>query len=477
VRFADGLRELLRKQERILLEAGPGQTLSSLAIAHPKDEAAAPRTVIPSMRHSYDVRADTAVLLKAVSQLWLAGAALETDRFEPIPLRVSPGAAETRPEEASTKEVEAFVAPSTKIEKELAALWQKVLSAERVGRNDHFFALGGNSLVATKLLLRIMKSFRVNFPLRRVYEAPTLSEMARAIEAMAAGKAGPLPGGVSGPTAKDAAVSQAPPTPALLRYRLPNGLLVAHQNEAETRHFYEDIFEHRSYVKHDIRIPKGAIVFDVGANIGLFTLFVHTEAKDARIYSFEPAPPLFELLRRNVADHRVRAELFNIGLSARERDAPFTFYPNSSGMSSFYANQAEEKHVLQTIIENQRRLGMADMDQVLSHSEELLGIRFEAKTFTARLRRLSSVIRETGVERIDLLKVDVQKAELEVLEGIDEGDWPKIAQIVLEAHDIEGRVSHIAALLERRGFTIASEQDSLYVGTNIYNVYAVRKGR
>jgi FkbM family methyltransferase len=477
VRFADGLRALLREPLRILLEAGPGQTLSSLAIAHPRGEAAAPRLVIPSMRHAYDVRADTAVLLKALSQLWLAGAALETDRLEPIPLRVESGAAEAKPREASTPPIEPFVAPSTKVEKDLAAIWQKVLSAERVGRNDHFFALGGNSLVATRLIFRIVKSFRVNLPLRRVYEAPTLSDMARVIEAMAAGKAGVAQSDAGVPSAETAAAPRARPTPAPLRCRLPNGMEIAHQNEAETRHFYEDIFEHRSYVKHDIRIPKGAIVFDVGANIGLFTLFVHAEAKDARIYSFEPAPPLFELLRRNVAEHRVAAELLNVGLSDRERDAPFTFYPNSSGMSSFYADEAEEKHVLRTIIENQRRSGMADMDQVLSHSEELLGIRFEARSFTARLRRLSSVVRETGVERIDLLKVDVQKAELEVLEGIDEGDWPKIAQIVLEVHDIEGRVNHIAALLERRGFTITSEQDTLYVGTNIHNVYAVRKGR
>jgi phthiocerol/phenolphthiocerol synthesis type-I polyketide synthase E len=252
---------------------------------------------------------------------------------------------------------------------------------------------------------------------------------------------------------------------------------IVHQNEAETRHFFVDIFEHRSYVKHGIRIPKGATVFDVGGNIGLFTLFAYTEAPDARIYTFEPAPPLFDLLRRNVAEHRVRAELFNVGLSNREHEAPFTFYPRSSGMSSFHADEAEEKHVLRTIIANQQRLGMADMDQILSHSEELLDVRFEATTFTAKLRRLGDVIRETGVERIDLLKVDVQKSELEVLEGLDEGDWPRIAQIVLEVHDIDGRLSHLSALLERRGFAVISEQDDLYVGTSLHNIYALRKGR
>nr|CCE88382.1 polyketide synthase [Sorangium cellulosum] len=480
VRFADGLRALLQRPGRIFVEAGPGQTLSSLAITTPKGDVEGELVVVPSMRHAYDVQADTAVLLNAVGRLRLAGAALDADRHSPSAGHAPPGAGEATPakaerEAANAPPGDAAFAPRTDVEKELAAIWQKLLSAERVGRADNFFALGGNSLVATRLLFRIFKSFRVNVPLRRVYEAPSLAAMAAAIEAAIGSKDGAALGGDAAVPAPAAAGEQAHGSLAPRRYRLPNGLEIIHQSEAETRHFYEDIFAHRSYVKHGIQLPRGATVFDVGGNIGLFTLFVHTEARDARIYTFEPAPPLFEILRQNVAAHQVQAELFNVGLSDRERDAPFTFYPNSSGMSSFHADEADEKHVLRTIIENQGRIGMAGMDQVLPHSEELLGVRLKAQTFTARLRRLSDVLRETGVTRIDLMKVDVQKAELAVLEGIDEGDWPKIAQIVLEVHDVEGRVRHITTLLERRGFTVIAEQDALYVGTNIHNVYAVRE--
>ncbi|WP_437760882.1 FkbM family methyltransferase [Sorangium sp. So ce1389] len=490
VRFADGLRALAQRPERILLEAGPGQTLSSLAIAHQRGDAAAARLVVASMRHAYDAQPDTAVLLKALSQLRLAGAALEAGSFPALPLHVERGAetapgpgdevAETSGLVASAPPEDASAAPQDEppdnVETQLAASWQRLLSLERVGRDDDFFSLGGNSLVASRLLFRIFKDFRVNVPLRRLYEVRTLAGMAAVIRAMVAEKDGGA-AAPSGALPAPGAVPAARTGHAPLRYRLPNGMDIFHQNEAETRHFYEDIFEHRSYVKHGVRIPQGATVFDVGGNIGLFTLFVHTEAPDARIFTFEPAPPLFDLLRRNVAEHRVRAELFNVGISDREREAPFTFYPRSSGMSSFHADEAEEKHVLRTLIANQQRLGMAGMDQILPHSEELLGVRFEATTFTARLRRLSDVIRETGVERIDLLKVDVQKSELEVLEGLDEGDWPRIAQIVLEVHDIGGRLSHLSALLERRGFAITSEQDSLYEGTDIHNIYALRKRR
>jgi len=45
------------------------------------------------------------------------------------------------------------------------------------------------------------------------------------------------------------------------------------------------------------------------------------------------------------------------------------------------------------------------------------------------------VLREHGVEQIDLLKIDAEKAELDIINGIDDHDWPKIKQIVLEIHD------------------------------------------
>lgn len=466
VRFADGAEELLRRPDRIFVECGPGQTLSSLLLMPMAGDAAPGRVVVPSMRHVYDAQADTAVLLRALSRLWLTGAALDEGSFQPFALSVPRDAAASAPvaEEAE----DAFEEPRTKVEKELAAIWQKLLSAPKIGRGDDFFARGGNSLIATRLALRVSRSFRVEIPLRRIYEVPTLAAMAALIGTMR----GDPPDAAAAPERPAAAQ----PVRAEREFRLPNGLDINHQNEGETRHFYEDIFDHRSYVKHGIRIPPGGVVFDVGANIGLFTLFAHTEAPDVRVYSFEPAPPLFAILSRNAARHRVQARLFNIGISNEEREASFTFYPNSSGMSSFHADAEEERHNLRTIIENQRRIGMAGADQVAPHEEELLDVRFEAQAFTARLRRLSDVIREAGVGHIDLLKVDVQKCELEVLEGIDAADFQKIAQIVLEVHDAEDRVRRVGALLEQHGFAVVAEQDPLYVGTNIHNVYAVREG-
>ncbi|WP_394839095.1 amino acid adenylation domain-containing protein [Pendulispora rubella] len=80
VRFADGLGALA---SRTLLEVGPGQTLCSLVRPN------SGRTVIPSMRHAFDAKPDMSVLLKAVSRLWLGGAAVAWDCLPEAPLTPS----------------------------------------------------------------------------------------------------------------------------------------------------------------------------------------------------------------------------------------------------------------------------------------------------------------------------------------------------------------------------------------------------
>jgi FkbM family methyltransferase len=215
-------------------------------------------------------------------------------------------------------------------------------------------------------------------------------------------------------------------------------------------------------------------VFDVGGNIGIFSLFAHAHAPGARIYTFEPAPPLFARLRANLALNGATARAFNHGVAEAERTARFTFYPNSSGMSSFHADVEEERDVLRTMFDRQRDEGVAGMDDLMEYADELLDERLRAVTMECRLRPLSAIIREEGVERIDFLKIDVQKAELEVLRGIDDDDWHRIRQIVIEVHDLDGRLDEVTELLRGRGYRVAVEQDEAVRGSVLYNLFAVR---
>ena len=87
--------------------------------------------------------------------------------------------------------------------------------------------------------------------------------------------------------------------------------------------------------------------------------------------------------------------------------------------------------------------------------------------------RLSDVIAEEGIERIDLLKINVEKSELDVLLGLDADDWPKIRQLVIEV-DRRRNLEPITSLLEMHGYDVLVEQDPLLRKTELCYVYAIR---
>ncbi|HEX6640691.1 MAG TPA: amino acid adenylation domain-containing protein, partial [Thermoanaerobaculia bacterium] len=253
------------------------------------------------------------------------------------------------------------------------------------------------------------------------------------------------------------------------RYELPNGMLISQQNKSESDFLYQEIFEQQTYLRHGIVLPDDACVFDVGANIGLFTMFVRERAPRASIYAFEPIPPVFESLRIN-AELAGGVKLFNCGLADERGSARFTWYRHNSVISGRYADMAEEQATVKAFLRNQ------NADVAESTLDAVVGERLDHEEFTCELRTLSDVIAAENIQRIDLLKIDVEKSELEVLHGIAADDWPKIAQLVIEVHDIHGRLAQVTRLLESHGFTLHVEQEALLETTNLYSIYAIAHG-
>ncbi len=75
-----------------------------------------------------------------------------------------------------------FVPPRNRIEAEVASIWTAVLGLEQVGVHDNFFALGGHSLLATQIVSRINQSFGIDFPLRKMFDVPTVAALAEVID-------------------------------------------------------------------------------------------------------------------------------------------------------------------------------------------------------------------------------------------------------------------------------------------------------
>jgi amino acid adenylation domain-containing protein len=71
-----------------------------------------------------------------------------------------------------------YVAPRTSVEQELADMWAQVLGVESVGVHDNFFDLGGHSLLATQLVSRVRNAFHVEVPLKDLFDAPTIADIA-----------------------------------------------------------------------------------------------------------------------------------------------------------------------------------------------------------------------------------------------------------------------------------------------------------
>jgi FkbM family methyltransferase len=229
-------------------------------------------------------------------------------------------------------------------------------------------------------------------------------------------------------------------------------------------------------------------VFDVGANIGLFSLeALRRCGGDGRLFAFEPAPEPFAALERNVQEQfpDIPAHLDRRALSDRSGTATLHYRPRASGTSSLYDHdEGDSKGFIDAMLQEPpaeyrdvvprwfQRLPRPLARRLLRLAARWVGA--EVIELRCTTTTLSEVLREFAVERVDLLKIDVEGAELDVLRGIVHEDWPKIASIAAEVHDVNGRLGTIRRMLEDAGFRVEAQQEWPFVGTHLHLVRATR---
>jgi FkbM family methyltransferase len=220
------------------------------------------------------------------------------------------------------------------------------------------------------------------------------------------------------------------------------------------------------YLRHGIAVAEGDVVLDVGANIGVAAVFFAALCGARLVHSFEPVPPVFEVLRRNV-ESLAACRPHQRGLASSARRAQITYYPGATAMSGLYADPTRDRELVRTVLLNR---GLS-----AEEAEAQLHGRYEPQTLSCELDTLSSFLAEVDLGHVDLLKIDVERAELDVLAGIVDSDWSRIGQVVIEVHDDDGRGREIARALIERGFSVTSEQDETFRDTFVQMLYATRR--
>jgi len=264
---------------------------------------------------------------------------------------------------------------------------------------------------------------------------------------------------------------------------LPNGLTVYSSNETDTLTVYRDIFEDDCYRRHGVTISDGDCILDVGANTGLFILFLNQIGVDVRVYAFEPAPATFQVLTHNVRENNsLPVHLFNVGLSRTAGEATFTYYPRFSNASTFYPDHSPEnvlrgrEYVLtqaSTLPAPLRWLCSITPKPLLDGVAELVRKFYMKKqTVQCPMWNLSEFLAQRNIEQVDLLKIDAERSEQNILAGIADRDWPKIRRLIVEVHDGVVATRDLVDMLARRGYRTAVDPNPAMPSLSL--VYAVR---
>lgn len=202
VQFSAGVAELLNDPAIVLLEVGPGQTLSTLAAQ--QTSQVFDRVAVASLRPPKGEHSEIEFLMKTIGRLWLAGVSIDWSKIYsdqprgrvPLPAYpferkrywIDPPSTEVTPVE-TLNDTESATLPTydqtfstvAEVETTVIAIWRELFGIEQIRPHDNFFDHGGNSLIALQLVSELRATFKIDLPLRVVFETQTATALAARI--------------------------------------------------------------------------------------------------------------------------------------------------------------------------------------------------------------------------------------------------------------------------------------------------------
>jgi amino acid adenylation domain-containing protein len=193
VQFAQGIKELVKEPRVIFVEVGPGRDLYALVQRYMGEN----HQVVNLIRPPANEIPDTAYLLDRLGRLWLYGKEIDwkgfydergetryrlplpTYSFEALRFPLEQDATVSLPQaEQPTRLPETYEVPASRIEEKIADAFRSIFGLNKIGPDEDFFELGGDSLKVITLVARLHRELGVEIPMDEVFKNPTIKKIA-----------------------------------------------------------------------------------------------------------------------------------------------------------------------------------------------------------------------------------------------------------------------------------------------------------
>lgn len=205
----------------------------------------------------------------------------------------------------------------------------------------------------------------------------------------------------------------------------------------------KETFIDRFYEKYGSPIQNKWVVVDIGAGIGDFSIFCAYGHPDNRIYSFEPTPESFLLLKNNLAVN-------NISNVIPYQQAVWS----SSGEISLNTDHPEPGQFSSQPAER------------INNSQSLI---------TASSKTIEEIFQTDSIDKIHLIKLDCEGAEYPILFNTPDYIYSRIERVVMEYHDSIGKFNHqdLVSFMENEGYIVSTYSN--FVHADLGYLYAIRR--
>mgnify|MGYP000005849791 CR=1 FL=1 len=229
--------------------------------------------------------------------------------------------------------------------------------------------------------------------------------------------------------------------PWTTKLSLPNGLdfwLPSDQTRPAARYLVREIFGRRRYFRDRFQIQRTDTVVDIGANMGLFTLWAAPQASEGRVVAIEPGR-VMDCLTYNIRANRLR----NV-----------TAVPVAVGSDGSHLELIEYPGF--NLVSHPSGMGPALLTRWL-----ILLRYFHVQSPTVRriapCQSLGTLMDEHGLRTVNFLKVDCEGAEYEMFRGLAPEHWNRIDRVAMEFHELRpgDRHGELISLFESHGFRVA----------------------